>query len=248
MKKQILGVIPARLNSTRLPRKMLIDIGGKPLVYYTWKQAKRAKELDAVIIATDSKEIQEVAESFGAHVVMTSARHKTGSDRVAEAAKNFTNFTPSIVVNIQGDEPLMPPSAINTVVKRLKTDKSVSMSTVGTRLLDEQEMSIPGIVKVVIDKNNHALYFSRSVIPYPRTPFSKYYKHIGLYAFRFDFLQMFVSLKQTLLEKAESLEQLRALENGYDIAVDVGSFKRIEVNEPDELDAIRRILENGKKK
>lgn len=242
MKHRVLGVIPARLRSTRLPRKMLIDIGGKPLIYYTWRQAKKAKTLDEVVVATNSKEIKNAVEGFGGRVIMTSSRHKTGSDRVAEASKLFSDFKPTIVVNIQGDEPLLPPLAIDAVVKRLVRDNNIPMSTVATRLSNLKELEVPGIVKTVLDKSGCALYFSRSVIPYARTPYKKYYKHLGLYGFRYEFLQRYVKLSQTPLEKAESLEQLRALEHGYKIAVDIGSFKRIEVNEPSELSAVRKIL------
>ena len=243
MKKQkVLGVIPARLASTRLKRKLLLTINGLPLITYTMKQVQKAKLLDAVIVATDSKEIARAVESYGGKAVMTSASIKTGSDRVAAAAKKFTAFIPDIVVNIQGDEPLIPEKAIDTVVKLLLKDSSAVMSTVATPLTDKRDLHDPGVVKVVCDGRGNALYFSRSLIPNPRAPYHKYLKHIGLYAFRRKFLYTYVRLLQTELEKAELLEQLRALENGYSIKVGVGKFDRVEVNTKEEFERVKRII------
>jgi len=241
-KERVLGVIPARLGSTRLKRKMLVEINGKPLVYYTWKKAKKAKRLDEVVIATDSKEIKDAAESFGALVVLTPASIKTGSERVAAATKRFKDFTPSIVVNIQGDEPMMPPKAIDTTVELLMKDKKALMSTVATPFTKREDLEDPGMVKVVLDKNDYALYFSRSIIPHERTEYTKYLNHLGIYGFRRKFLDIYNALLQTPLDKAESLEQLRVLEHGHSIKVGVGNFRRVEVNTPHELDIARRLM------
>jgi len=243
-KEQVLGVIPARLGSTRLHRKMLVEINGKPLVYYTWSKAKKAKKLDEVVIATDSKEIKEVAETFGARVVLTSASIKSGSQRVAAAAKLFKDFIPSIVVNIQGDEPMMPPKAIDTTVELLLNDAEAHMSTVATPFVTTEDLKDPGMVKVVLNKQNYALYFSRSIIPHQRTQYTKYLNHLGIYGFRNEFLTVYNKLKQTPLDKAESLEQLRVLEHGYSIKVGVGNFRRVEVNTPHELEVARRLMKH----
>lgn len=244
MKKQkVLGVIPARLNSTRLPRKLLLDMCGNPIIVWTWQQAKKANKLDDVIVATDSKEIREVVEAAGGNVVMTSSRPQTGSDRVAEAARKFKGFKPDIVINIQGDEPLMPPAAINKTVQLLLDDKKLNMSTVARPFPEGADPNEPGQVKVVLDKEGFALYFSRSVMPYPRAPYSKpILNHMGMYGYRADFLQQYVKLKQTPLEKAEVLEQLRALENGVRIKVGVGNYNRVEVNERHEFEEAQRVM------
>lgn len=247
-KNKTLGVIPARLNSTRLPRKMLANIEGKPLIYYTWKQAKKASKLDEVIVATDNKEIEDAVKAFGGKVVMTSSRINTGSDRVAAAAKLFKDFIPDIVINLQGDEPLMPPAAINKTVDLLIKNPKAVMSTVSTPLANKRELDDPNIVKVVCDKDGNALYFSRSRLPYDRMPYPDFQKHLGIYGFRRSFLFKYVSLKQTPLEKAELLEQLRALENGYDILVGAGKFERTEVNIPAELRRVRAIIKGKRKR
>lgn len=242
-KQKILGVIPARLNSTRLPGKMLIDIEGMPLIVRTYRQALQAKLLDAVVVATDSPEIREAVVAYGGRVIMTSKKPKTGSDRVAEAAKKFTDFKPSIVLNIQGDEPLMPPTAIDLTARLLLDDSKAPMSTVATPFTLGQDVDEPGLVKVVTDKEGYALYFSRSRLPYPRaTTTHTYLNHLGIYGYRFGMLQKFVTLRQTPLEKIELLEQLRALENGYRIKVGIGNFKRAEVNEPHELERAREMV------
>lgn len=243
-KPKILGIIPARLNSTRLPGKMLLDMLGKPLIVRTYEQAKKASMLDDVVVATDSKEIREAVESFGGKVLMTSSRPKTGSDRVAEAASKYKEFIPGIVLNIQGDEPLMPPAAINLTAELLIGEKRAVMSTVASPFKKGKDLAEPGLVKVVLDKAGYALYFSRSVIPYPRVPVpaGRYLNHIGIYGYTRAFLSTYVRLRQTPLELAESLEQLRALENGYEIKVGVGAFDRAEVNEPHEFKKALRIL------
>ena len=243
MKDKVLGVIPARLASTRLERKMLVKINGKPLVWHTWQRALKAKLLDHVVIATDSEEIRDALLPFGADVMMTPKKVQTGSDRVAEAAKRFKKFTPTIVLNIQGDEPLIPPKAIDLTVALLKKNPQLPMSTVAAPIREAHELNDPSVVKVVMDANGRALYFSRSFIPYKRekTPYPVY-EHFGIYGFRTNFLKKFVTFPRTPLEKTENLEQLRALENGYTIAVGVGRFDHVEVNTRAELEEVRRRL------
>jgi 3-deoxy-manno-octulosonate cytidylyltransferase (CMP-KDO synthetase) len=241
--KKILGVIPARLNSTRLPRKMLQDICGKPMIEWTYRQVKKASILDALVVATDSPEIADVVRACGGEVIITSSKPKTGTDRVAEAARKFKGFASDIVLNIQGDEPLMPITAITKTAKLLLEDPEVVMSTVARPFPKGASLDEPGQVKVVLDTNNDALYFSRSKIPFDRSPYTGYYNHLGIYGYRYDFLQQFVKWKQTSLEKAELLEQLRALEHGYRIRVGIGNYERVEVNEPHELEAARALME-----
>ncbi len=241
--EKVLGIIPARLHSTRLPRKMLTDICGKPMIVWTYLQAKKARILDDLIVATDSREIQRVIEDVGGKVLLTSKNVKTGSDRVAAAARKYKGFTPTVVLNIQGDEPLMPVAAITKTAKLLIGDTSAAMSTVARPFSgDSSVLTEPGQVKVVLDRRGNALYFSRSVIPFARMAYNTYYNHLGIYGYRFDFLQQFVHLSQTPLEKAESLEQLRALEHGYKIKVGIGKYDRVEVNEPHELEQVRSII------
>lgn len=242
MRHNVLGILPARLHSTRLPKKMLAEINGKPLIYWSWRQATKAKRLDAVIVATDAKIIYDLVEGFGGRAMMTPASLATGSDRVAYAAKRFTDFTPDIVVNIQGDEPMIPPAAIDGAIDALIKDPHAAIGTPATTLFKKEDWEEPGFVKVVLDKRGYALYFSRARIPYPRERYTTYLKHLGLYAFRADFLQTYTKLAPTPLEQAEKLEQLRALENGHKIKVVVGAFKNQEVNTAAELARARRMM------
>jgi 3-deoxy-manno-octulosonate cytidylyltransferase (CMP-KDO synthetase) len=240
--KKVLGVIPARLHSTRLPRKLLADIGGRPLIWYTIQQAKRAKSLDEIVVATDSPEILDVAIEAGVTGIMTSSRHKSGSDRVAEAVTKFTRFVPDAIVNVQGDEPIISPSAIDAVAKILISDSAVLMATVAAPFENFAEVAKPNCVKVVLDKNGDALYFSRSPIPFPRNEYRKYLKHIGIFGFQSRFLPVYLKLRQTSLELAEGLEQLRVLEHGYRIRVGVGKFIHHSVDVPEDLEYIRSYL------
>lgn len=247
MKKKplVLGIIPARLRSTRLPEKLLKNIHDKPLIYHTWKRALSAKTLTEVVIATDSKEILDVCEAFGAKVMMTSSDIQSGSDRVAAAAKKFKSFKPDIVVNIQGDEPMMPREAIDNCVKALWRnwkDAKMVVSTPITPFVHKADIESPNFVKAISDKFGNALYFSRSIIPFPRDPYTNYTKHLGLYVFRADFLQKYVKLKQTPLELAEKLEQLRIIENGYKIKLMKGDFRNMEVNTEEELERARAMM------
>lgn len=250
MKKQpkVLGVVPARLGSTRLKRKMLVEINGKPLVWHTWNQAKKSKKLDAVVVATDSAEIRDALLPYGASVMMTSEKINTGSDRVATVAKKFKDFKPDIVLNIQGDQPMIPTKAVDQTAQILIDDPKAVMSTIATEM-PKRGFTNPGMVKVVLDKDSNALYFSRSLIPFPREETNvKVLWHFGIYGYRAPFLETYVKLKQTPLEKAELLEQLRVLENGYKIKVGVGKYYFEEVNVREELELVRKLLKPKKKK
>jgi 3-deoxy-manno-octulosonate cytidylyltransferase (CMP-KDO synthetase) len=212
------GIIPARWKSTRFPGKPLHLIAGKSLLRRTWERSIRAKNLDTVIIATDDMRIAEAAFDWGAEVALTSPRHRSGTDRVAEVARYAKDF--AFIVNVQGDEPLIDPRLIDKLVERLRSDRKIEIVTAAHPFQNPIEAESPHQNKVVVDRNNCALYFSRSVIPYPSNRSRvRYLRHQGIYGFRRDALLRFVKWKPTLLERAESLEQLRALENGVKIHV-----------------------------
>ena len=214
MKKII--VIPARYASTRLPGKPLLTINGKPLIRWVYEKASAARLKDEIIIATDDEGIAKVSNDFGARVVMTSPDCKSGTDRVHEAIKNEEG---DIIVNLQGDEPFIRSDMIDTLFSSLEEDH-LDMATLCSPLGDENEYVDPNTVKVVLDRNGFALYFSRSPIPYIRgDQMVPIYKHVGIYGFSRVFLEKFVSMAKSRLEETESLEQLRVLENGYKIKV-----------------------------
>ncbi len=238
-----IGVIPARFGSTRFCGKILADICGKPMIQHVWEQAKLARSLDDVIIACDDERVKEAADSFGANCVMTSKDHTSGTDRIAEVVNSIDV---DIVVNIQGDEPSIQPLMIDSLVDALLKDDSVYMGTLAKKIVDSAEVSNPNVVKVVLDRNGFALYFSRAVIPYNRASSDQvnpvYFKHIGLYAYTKDFLFTYKNMAASSLEKAERLEQLRVLENGFAIKVIETKFDTIGVDTPQDLEKVRRLL------
>jgi 3-deoxy-manno-octulosonate cytidylyltransferase (CMP-KDO synthetase) len=212
------GIIPARWSSTRFPGKPLHVIAGKPLLRHVWERSRRAKRLDLVIIATDDMRIAEAAFNWGAEVALTSPKHRSGTDRAAEVARHAKDFL--FVLNIQGDEPLIDPRLLDQFVEKLRSDSSVEIVTAAHPFADPAEAKSPHQNKVVVDRNNCALYFSRSIIPYAVNPSGvRYLRHQGIYGFQRDALLRFVQWKPTPLERAESLEQLRALENGVKVHV-----------------------------
>ncbi len=238
-------VIPARYSSTRLPGKPLKDIGGKPMICRVWERANQAKSVAEVIVATDDERILQAVEKNHGRAMMTRADHKTGTDRLAEVAEKFPDA--EVVVNVQGDEPLIEPSLIDELVAEFVEDKNLQMATVATELFDAEEMRNPNNVKVVLDKNNNALYFSRSLIPYPRNiGKSKIFKHIGIYAYRQNFLLDYAKMEPTPLEQSESLEQLRALENGFKIRVIKSSCRFVGVDTDEDLELVNEIYRKGK--
>ena len=233
-------VIPARYSSTRLPGKPLKDICGKPMICRVYDRAKAAKSISEVIVATDDERILKAVEENSGRAVMTRADHKTGTDRLAEVAEKFPEV--DVIVNVQGDEPLIEPSLIDELILEFENDSELKMATVATELTDESEMKNPNNVKVVIDKKNNALYFSRSLIPFPRNSGkAKVYKHIGIYAYRRNFLLEYSKMPPTELEQAESLEQLRALENGYKIRVIKSDCKFVGVDTEEDLKMVNEI-------
>jgi 3-deoxy-manno-octulosonate cytidylyltransferase (CMP-KDO synthetase) len=245
------AVIPARYASSRLPAKPLAAIAGQPMIEHVYRRAARARGVDAVVVATDDGRIAAAVEAFGGVVRMTAAHHQTGTDRIAELARDLDC---EIVVNVQGDLPLIEPEMIAEVIAPLARDETLPMSTLRRAIVDAAEYRSPHVVKVVIDCRGDALYFSRAPIPYPRdagppgAPVAgaaarpPVYKHIGLYAYRRDFLLAFASLPQTPLERAESLEQLRALEHGYRIHAVETQYESIEVDTPEDLERVRRLV------
>lgn len=240
---KIIGVIPARYASTRLTGKVLADINGKPMIQHVWERAKESKFLNDLIIASDSEFVLEKAKAFGAKAVLTAAHHPSGSDRVAEAVQSLDV---DIVVNIQGDEPLMEPKVIDDLVRALKNDERPLMATTIKAIDREEDLNDPNVVKVVVDQNQNALYFSRSPIPYDRDGTgwknAGYYQHLGIYAYRKDFLLTFIKLPKSYLEKIEQLEQLRVLEAGYKIKTVLTDIQTIGVDTEADLIRVKKIL------
>jgi 3-deoxy-manno-octulosonate cytidylyltransferase (CMP-KDO synthetase) len=233
-----LVVIPARFASTRLPGKPLVDIGGKPMVQHVYERARNAKGIADVIVATDDDRIIQAVRSFGGKAMMTSPDLKSGTDRVAAVARQTDA---DVYVNVQGDEPLIDPKAIDLSIEPFQ-DRAVQMSTLMAKLNDEGQLTNPNTVKVVVDKDGFAIYFSRSLIPFPRNQKTQVYKHLGLYAYRRDFLLKLAGWPQTPLELSESLEQLRVLENGHKIKVVETDYDSVSVDTADDLNnLIKRI-------
>ena len=241
-------IIPARFESTRLPGKPLLDIAGKPMIQHVYERAIEAGAA-SVTVATDNLRVEEVVREFGGNACLTNDLHVSGTDRLAEAAQIIGLSDDDLVVNLQGDEPLMPASLITHVAEILKSDKQAVVATPCVRIVDPAEINDPNIVKVVTDRLGHALYFSRAAIPFLRDPESeierRVFRHIGLYAYRCGFLAEFTQFTPSALEHVEALEQLRVLWYGGKIAVlestvDPGHG----VDTPDDLQRVRYLLEN----
>ena len=234
-----LCVIPARYASTRLPGKPLADICGKPMICRVLERASRAQKPEKVIVATDDERIYDAVRAEGGEALLTRADHPTGTDRLAEVAEAYPEV--DLIVNVQGDEPLIEPSVIDDLNAPFEMDENLPMATVMVRMEDAAEQLNPNNVKVVVDKLGYALYFSRSLVPYPRAAAGPVYKHIGIYAYRRDFLLRYARLEPTPLERAESLEQLRALENGYGIRVLETDCRFVGVDTPEDLALVNKI-------
>ena len=235
------GIIPARWSSTRFPGKPLHLIAGKPLLQRVWERCRKAEKLDSVIIATDDMRIAEAAFDWGAEVALTSRRHQSGTDRVAEVARNGKQF--AFVINIQGDEPLVDPFLIERLVQQLRSNRNIDIVTAAHPFENPGDASSPHQVKVVVDASGRALYFSRAALPYPRNPSKiKYLRHQGIYGFRREALLQFVKWKRGPLERAESLEQLRALENGVNVHVLLTRHGSPGVDTPADAEALERKL------
>lgn len=240
MPRKILGVIPARFASSRFPGKALATLGGKPMLQHVYERSSLSRYLTSVIIATDDDRIFDAARAFGARVRMTRPDHASGTDRVAEIASAESC---DIVVNIQGDEPLIDPDAIDAAILPMAHDSEIQMATLKKRIEDASEITNPNVVKVVTDLNGDAIYFSRAPIPHYRDGArGVHYKHIGLYLYQRDFLLGYSALPVGPLEEAERLEQLRALENGLRIRVVETDYESLGVDTPEDLEKVERLF------
>ena len=239
---KVICVIPARYASTRLPGKPLKLIAGKPMIQRVYEQAKKAKRPTEVIVATDDKRVYDAVLAFGGSACMTREDHPNGTSRLAEVAEKYPDA--DVIVNVQGDEPMIPPEIIDRLAEAFQAEPGLQMATMKT-LMQESEYGDPSAVKVITDKNGYALYFSRSLIPYPRnkTELFKVYKHVGIYAYTRTFLMQYAAMASTPLEQVESLEQLRVLENGYKIKVLESDFRGIGVDTQEDLDAVNKLLD-----
>ena len=242
---RVVGLIPSRLASTRLPNKPLADIHGWPMIQHVWERAGRTSVLSEVAVATPDEEIIRAVEAFGGRAIRTLDSHRSGTDRIAEAAVILGLQPRDIVVNIQGDEPLLDPTAIEAVVSLLQSDPNLSMASLMCPC-PYDDLDNPDCVKVVCALNGNALYFSRARAPFPRRPNgATVFQHIGLYGYRRDFLEMFASLPATPLEMTESLEQLRVLEHGYPIRMARAAAAPIGVDTPEDLERVRELIGGG---
>ena len=239
---KVLCVIPARFASTRLPGKPLKDIAGKPMVVRVYERASQAGLVNETLVATDDERIKAAVEAAGGKAMLTRADHATGTDRLAEVAEAYPEV--DLIVNVQGDEPLIDPGLIDELAGLFANEPELAMATVKTEMEDEAEQKNPNNVKVVCDKAGYALYFSRSLMPYPRKGGCPVYKHIGIYSYRRDFLLHYAKMEPTPLEQAESLEQLRALENGYRIKVVETKAKFVGVDTVEDLERVNEIYRN----
>ena len=237
---KILCVIPARYASTRLPGKPLADIVGKPMIQHVYERSAQATIPQQVVVATDDEKVFQAVQQFGGKVVMTSSEHQTGTDRLAEVASKYAEV--DVIINVQGDEPLINPKVIDELAQEFLNDTALQMASVMS-IMDTEDYQNPNAVKVVTDLNNNALYFSRSLLPYPRVAGkANVYIHIGIYAYKKDFLLKFAKLEPTPLEQSESLEQLRALENGYKIKMIKTKSKFIGVDSIEDLQTVNELL------
>ena len=235
-------IIPARYNSKRLQGKPLIKVCDKPIIQWVWERAKEVKSADMVIIATDNEEIYECAKGFGAEVEMTSTEHKCGSDRIVEVAEKYPEI--SYIINLQGDEPMINPECVETVIKLIKDDNEADISTLLSKIGKSEDLDDPNMVKCVTDKNGYALYFSRSKIPYERNfGIAKFYKHIGIYGYKRESLFKMTKYPQPEIERAESLEQLRALYNGMKIKTAVVEYNSIGIDTIEDLNSFKKLVE-----
>jgi 3-deoxy-manno-octulosonate cytidylyltransferase (CMP-KDO synthetase) len=242
---KIVCIIPSRYLSSRFPGKPLADLCGKPMIQHVYERALRAEKVSFAAVATDDERIFAAVKAFGGNALMTSPNLRSGTDRIAEAVDALGLDDNAIVVNIQGDQPLFEPVQVNEVIAPLMEDAAIPMSTLIYRIVRDEEIVHPNAVKVVFDSSNFALYFSRATIPFVRDKDKKaaYFKHHGIYAYRRGFLRIFAALPDGALERLESLEQLRALEYGYRIKVVETAHDSVEVDTPEELSRVSRLVQ-----
>ena len=235
-------IIPARYGSSRLEGKPLLEVMGKPVIQWVYEKAQASKLADMIIVATDDKRIFGCVKSFGGEVEMTSVEHKCGSDRIMEVVSRHPEI--GFICNLQGDEPLIKSESIDDVIRNVQEDDKADISTLIRVLTDEEEINNPNLVKCVIDNNGFALYFSRSKVPFERNSgFATYYGHLGIYGYKRKALEAMTTLQQTPLEQTESLEQLRALENGMKIKPSVVDFVPVGIDTREDLEKFKKILE-----
>ena len=236
-----IAIIPARYQSSRLPGKALADIGGRPMIEHVYRRAAAARSIAAVIVATDDERIHRAVRAFGGDSRMTSSSHQSGTDRIAEVAAELTC---TVVVNVQGDEPLIEPAMIDEAVAPFSADTSLMMSTLRRRIDDEADRENPNVTKVVVDRDDFALYFSRAPVPFTRANCrpAPAWRHIGLYVYRRECLLRLAALPPTDMERSEALEQLRALEHGIRIKAVETEFDSIGVDTPEDLERVRTAL------
>ena len=237
----VVAVIPARYQSSRLPGKALADIGGRPMIEHVYKRTAAARSVGVVIVATDDQRICDAVEAFGGRAQLTSPAHRSGTDRLAEIAAGLTC---DVVVNVQGDEPLIDPSMIDDAIAPFRGDRALEMTTLRRRIENPAELDNPNITKVVVDREGYALYFSRAPIPYTRKgcPPAPAWRHIGLYVYRRECLLRLTSLPPTAMEQAEALEQLRAIEYGVRIRTIETIHDSLGVDTPDDLARVRQLV------
>jgi 3-deoxy-manno-octulosonate cytidylyltransferase (CMP-KDO synthetase) len=241
----IVCIIPSRYESSRFPGKPLADLCGKPMIQHVYERVLRCARVSQAAVATDDERIYRAVTGFGGQAIMTASVHRSGTDRIAEAVSHMDLHHDDIVVNIQGDQPLFEPAQIDEVVQPLLDDPAIPMSTLIYRIVRDEEILHPNAVKTVFDHDGFALYFSRATIPFVRDRGKRadYFKHHGIYAYRRHFLDTFVRLPEGVLERLESLEQLRALEFGHKIKVIVTVHDSVEVDTPQELERVKEILQ-----
>lgn len=249
---QAIAIIPARYGSTRFPGKPLASKTGKPLIQHVVEQVRKAQTLSRIVVATDDQRIFDAVQHFGGQAVMTREDHPNGTSRLAEAVQKLDSPTSDIIVNVQGDEPEIEPGVIDQLVHGLADDPDAPMATLASPFADDEDPANPNIVKLIVDQQDHALYFSRALIPYFRdntsafsTHTSHLLKHPGLYAYRRDFLLKYVTLPTTPLEEAEKLEQLRALEHGYKIRIVHTRVRYHGIDTPEQYEAFVRRQTGG---
>ena len=244
-------IIPARLGSSRLPRKVILDICSKPMVQHVYEAAKSAKNIDEVYIATDSVEVETICRTFTSNIIMTDEKHESGTDRLAEAIEKIACDN---IINVQGDEPLIDPKLISELALALQKRETPMVSAMH-KIKTTEELKSPNAVKVTVDKNSNALYFSRSIIPHHRDEWEtllnkhteipsalSFFKHIGIYGYTREFLAEYATMEQTYLEKLEKLEQLRVLENGYKIKMIETEYEPVGVDVESDLERVRSIM------
>ena len=246
MTKQTAIIIPARYGSSRLEGKPLLKANNKPIIQWVWEKASKCPLVDRVIVATDDEWIFNACKEFGAEVEMTSTEHKSGSDRIAEVASRHPEI--GYIINLQGDEPLIEQANIELVIKGVLEDEKADISTLLREIKDEDEAQNPNLVKCVFDVNNYAMYFSRSKIPYERNVGkSKIYGHLGIYGYKREALFKMTQLPQTTYEMAESLEQLRALQNGMKIKIAIVDNIPVGIDTLEDFEKFRRMVEKSNK-